>query len=256
MYRSYQVEDITEFDERYIELGKKIYEEQKDSFKSSIEGYLNGKKAIDVSSLTSDWFPIVDSDIFISHSSKDRDKAYGLAGWLKENLNLNAFVDSAVWGNSSELLLEIDNKFCKKNKESRTYVYELRNYSTSHVHMILSSALTRMIDNSECVFFLKTPNSIKAEDFIGETNSPWIYSELMATQTIRRHKIFRGGLQEQEIREVFDSKESFPEFEYEVSLADMTKINQYILDEVKRKFSSNTIHPLDALYKITGKISG
>lgn len=46
----------------------------------------------------------------------------------------------------------------------KTYDYNLRNYTTSHVHMMLATALTEMIDNTECIMFYNTPNSVLLAD--------------------------------------------------------------------------------------------
>lgn len=44
-----------------------------------------------------------------------------------------------------------------------------------------------MIDSTECVIFLDTPNSLKMdENSLSQTESPWIYSELLTTKMIRQ----------------------------------------------------------------------
>lgn len=65
--------------------------------------------------------------------------------------------------------------------------YDKRNYSTSHVHMMLSIALTSMIDACETVFLLNTPQSISLEEDIKkeQTSSPWIYHELSTANVMR-----------------------------------------------------------------------
>jgi len=49
-------------------------------------------------------------------------------------------------------------------KDGKIYDYELRNYTTSHVHMMLSTALTEMIDNTECIMFYNTSLSVSLVD--------------------------------------------------------------------------------------------
>ena len=51
--------------------------------------------------------------------------------------------------------------------------------------MMLSTALTQMMDSCECVILLNTPNSIKPEDTLNVVVSPWIYSELASTLLLR-----------------------------------------------------------------------
>ncbi|MCK9404084.1 MAG: toll/interleukin-1 receptor domain-containing protein [Chitinophagaceae bacterium] len=135
----------------------------------------------------------IDSDIFISHSHGDRDNAISLAGYLKQNFGINAFIDSCIWGNSSVLLKKIDNEYCK-NINEQTYSYEKRNESTSHVHMMLSVALTKMINKTECLFFLNTPNSVTSSGVVNKTASPWIYSEIATAQMIRKPLEFHRQL--------------------------------------------------------------
>ena len=66
-------------------------------------------------------------------------------------------------GYCDDLLRQIDNEHCKK-EDGKTYDYNLRNYTTSHVHMMLSTALTEMIDKTECIMFYNTPNSVSLAD--------------------------------------------------------------------------------------------
>ena len=64
---------------------------------------------------------------------------------------------------------------------------------TSHVHMMLDTALTEMIDNTECIMFYNTPNSVLLADDLQKiknekkkvTLSPWIYHELAMTSLVR-----------------------------------------------------------------------
>ena len=71
-----------------------------------------------------------------------------------------------------------------------SYDYDKRNYSSSHVHMMLSIALSRMIDNCETVFFLNSENSICLSEEIDKerTSSPWIYNELSMADIIQIRK--------------------------------------------------------------------
>lgn len=116
-----------------------------------------------------------------------------MAGWLDEVCHVRAFVDSYIWAYSNKLLEKLDNKYCVKERDGdhTTYSYEKRNNSTSHVHMMLNTALEKMIDKSECLFFVNTPNSIDIADTmkIGATLSPWIFSELSLSQIVRHKKL-------------------------------------------------------------------
>lgn len=106
---------------------------------------------------------------------------------------METFIDSCSWGYCDDLLKKIDNKYCY-NAKSKTYNYTLRNYTTSHVHMMLSTALTEMMDKTECVIFFNTPNSINMATELKKikdkekTFSPWIYHELSMT-TLLKEKV-------------------------------------------------------------------
>lgn len=71
---------------------------------------------------------------------------------LHDCFGLEAFIDSCSWGYCDDLLNKIDKKYCYDSKK-KTYDYHLRNYTTSHVHMMLSTALAEMMDNTECIIF-------------------------------------------------------------------------------------------------------
>lgn len=44
-----------------------------------------------------------------------------------------------------------------------------------------------MIDNTECLFFVNTPNSISFDALVhSTTSSPWIYSEIAMSRLIRK----------------------------------------------------------------------
>lgn len=211
------------------------------------DGVIDGNKVIDK------WFPIIDCDIFLSHSHKDESKAIALAGLLYENFGLKTFIDSTVWGFSDILLKVLDDEYCK-NENGQTYSYEKRNFSTAHVHLMLNSALNKMIDNCEAVFFLNTPNSISAPNTISEsTRSPWIFSEIATTQIIRKKTPERL---KQKTR-TFSSKVTLSEsarsqlnIEYQLELSHLTKLNLRTIQLWINKAKYSTQNPLDLLYSI------
>lgn len=133
-------------------------------------------------------------DIFLSHSHKDIDKAKRLAKWLEDEFGLKVFVDSLVWMNCDDLLKGIDDLYCKENDS--LYSYEKRNYSTSHVHMMLATALAEAMDRSKCVLFYNTPHftEIRSDGEISGnhadhekqiTSSPWIYYEIHMVKLLK-----------------------------------------------------------------------
>ncbi len=164
----------------------------------------NGK--LDGTELRDTWFPQqIDAQVFISHSHKDVNTAIQLSNWLHSELGIKAFIDSAVWLYADDLLREIDNKYCFK-ESSQTYSYEKRNGTTAHVHMMLATAISLMLDSCECALFLDTPNSVSREDAIEQTESPWLMYELNLMSVIRpkppsRQILFSEGvLNDKQIR--------------------------------------------------------
>lgn len=144
--------------EGYYEIGKKIYENKKTKVKYNLEKFTSSNSTLNGTQLQENWFPQINADIFISHSHLDEKKAIALAGWLNFNFNLDVFIDSCIWGYSNDLLKTIDDKYCKNT--NGTYDYEKSVYAASHIHMMLSTAILKMIDNAESVIFLNTPNLI------------------------------------------------------------------------------------------------
>lgn len=181
---------------RYLTKGNELFQKHENEVQECLSKYISEDGVINGSDLKEHWFSISQKDIFISHSHKDLNKVKAFAGWIYEKFGLEAFIDSCSWGYCDELLRKIDDKYCY-NPKSRTYNYNLRNYTTSHVHMMLSTALTEMMDNTECVIFFNTPNSINMSEELGKvekkekTVSPWIYHELSMTTLLRQSEPIR-----------------------------------------------------------------
>lgn len=157
--------------------------------KDELRRVLNGQNGkIDGSYLQSFWFPTdFDGyyDIFISHSHNDLDKALALATWFEDYCGLNCFVDSFVWNSADELLKEIDNEYCLQTNR-QLYDYNKRNFSTSHVHAMLSMAILDIIDKTECCIFIESENSLDLSSIRTQTLSPWIYEEVSFMKRVRQ----------------------------------------------------------------------
>ncbi len=211
----------------FKELGQCIFEEQKRAVRSRIGSYALDDSILDVTRIEEDWFPSIDADVFISHSHKDQELAIGIAGWLHNLFGITSFIDSCVWGYADDLLKIIDKSYCVKKRKPDgaidTYDYNKRNQSTAHVHMILNIALQKMIDKTECLFFLNTPNSLLIDDVIdaSATASPWIYSELSFSRMCRKKKLseYRQHL-------AHDSMHEFAQLnvKYDVSLSHLVDL--------------------------------
>lgn len=253
MYRAFNVDpdDVRVLwnTKTYFEAGLKSYENYKSRVSITLSKFATSDGSLNGSSIQENWFSQFTPDIFISHAHKDYELAVSLAGWLKEKFKLTAFVDSCVWGYAGDLLRIIDNKYCL-NPNRETYSYEKRNQSTSHVHMMLSTALTKMMNSSECLFFLNTPESLNAHDTIDKTESPWIYFEMSTCrylQTIIPTRIIRS-----ERAKYFAKGEIIDEslrIKYDLSVKHLTKLT--LMTQVLWTINGGKQHALDSLYELS-----
>lgn len=116
-------------------------------------------------------------DIFISYSHDDEEDALYLYSWLT-HCGINCFLDATIWNSADKILETIDKKYSRLDDGRTGYDYEKRNYSTSHVHTMLSMAMLEAINRSECCILLNTEQSVPLKQGIDQkTLSPWIYQE-------------------------------------------------------------------------------
>lgn len=175
--------------------GDVLFANSKGSRRKALESYVKAG-VVDGGKLQSHWFEQKKANVFISHSHKDENLAIALAGWLYRTFGLLAFVDSCVWGYANDLQRQLDNAYCKDTEKATTYSYAKRNRTTSHVHMMLSTALIDMMDRTECFIFLHTnesivQNSVETSLNHPTTTSPWIYAELAASRMLREQETGR-----------------------------------------------------------------
>lgn len=248
MYRGFNLK-INRYSQENYELVVSQYDQNKEGAKGVLESFISTSGEIDGTKIQNDWFPLIKADVFISHSHKDLNLAISFAGMLKKHFKLTSFIDSCIWGNSDNLLKKIDDKYCF-NPGRLTYNYKSRNASTSHVHMMLSTALSMMIDRTECLFFLNSPNSITANELINKTESAWIYSEITLSNLIRKKKLEEYRLVQK--TKYFEKglggvNESFKPI-YELPLDHLKSID---FEDIKRweKEWDNEGYPLDKLYE-------
>ncbi len=195
MYRAFEliIEDNVLEDEWFTKAAE-VWRNRINSESTKIEELLrdvivNG--TIDGTKLTEEYFPVLRRDVFLSYSHNDQDLAYSIAGMLESCFGLSVFIDSMFWGSADKLLKEIDNRYCLK-KDGETYSYEKRNFSTSHVHAMLTSAIMKAREQAERVIFLNTPESapslgdaIDNDGYDDFTLSPWIYEEILLTTMLK-----------------------------------------------------------------------
>ena len=254
MFQGYNLnlqQDTTFFD-AYYEAGKMLYKDQEDRVIKKLEYFKDLSDDLKAEDIIKEWFPEIEADIFLSHSHQDEELVISLAGWLKEKFGLVSFIDSTVWGYADKLLKEIDMEYCAL--PLGRFDYKMRNYSTAHVHMMLSSALACMMDKCECLFFVNTPRSFTEEEMQeGKTLSPWIFFEIRISKIIRRKIIGRtpddfisSKLSQESIDESLD-------VEYQLDLnhlrnIDITTLQRWSYERHARTYYlTKSIHPLDAL---------
>jgi hypothetical protein len=223
--------------------------EQEKKIKRVLDDLLLENGDLSAEKMWEQWFRQLSNHVFISHSHQDEENAKMLADWLFQKFGIKSFIDSMVWGYANDLLKDIDNKYCKGD---RYYDYDKRNISTTHVHMVLSSALTMMLDNTECIIFLNTPNSINLENNIegNTTYSPWIFNELLASKLLQRKSIEEHRPQIS-LEEAVYTEDSMPKVKYPVSLGHLSNLDYANLIEWRDSNKSSSAYTsLDTLYQL------
>ena len=79
MYRGFNLIIPEEIDKNYSKKGKELKERSEKHFKDSLKDFFIYDDIIDGNKVIEKWFPIIDCDIFISHSHQDEEKAINSA---------------------------------------------------------------------------------------------------------------------------------------------------------------------------------
>lgn len=249
MYRSFKLDPLIWKDD-WVSIGEASSEANAKKIRDSLEKFVtNGE--INGTQLKDHWFPGIKADVFISHSHSDQQDAWGLAGWLSTRFGLVSFVDSCVWGYSDDLLKQIDEVFCK-NKSENTYDYQKRNGTTSHVHMMLATAIARMLDDTECIIFASSPQAVTIKESVSVVSSPWIYYELSMMKVLPSKMPSRPIplIKESSAGAITNFSRQL-NISYEADFSSLTKVDRDKLVKWGHLFDSNlnNKHPLDLLYE-------
>lgn len=240
-----------DFSELY-NIGKSQFIKDQKSVNTKLEEFLLPNGNFDASAMQKNWFPQIPADVFLSHAHADEETALIIAGKLKRDFGLKVFIDSCVWGDSNKLLNKIDLELCW-DKQRKVYDYKNRNYTTTHVHIMLASALHEMIYNTEAVFFLNTHKSAKVstKDLVKKTESGWIYSEIKMCKLVKTRKPneHKSRMDESEKYFSFDGlNETRKSFEWTLDTSDFHQLDWNKIEQWKSNLRKN-IHPLDTLYE-------
>lgn len=237
------VDYSTFFDELY----NNINANSKNIISDKISSFVDDNKEINLTNIGENWFPNIEADVFISHSHKDEKLAIKLALWLHYCFGIKAFVDSTVWGYSKELLHRIiNNPDYNYILWQDTYKLDETLNINSHIDMLLSMALTKMIDKCECLIFLNTPNSISRENTMEITYSPWIYHEIGVSKVIKKN--IPNRLQLEIKQHLFSNEELRPYFQTNTS--HLFKLDENILNSWREKSNMRGVEELNYLYRI------
>lgn len=168
--------------EEYTKQGFLIASRNKKKVADELDNYPfpQNEDDVDLTKVMKEWFPFGEYDIFLSHSHSDEKKAIAISYYLAKEFNLRCFVDSCVWGYSEILLRKLDEKYSEHND------YDHRNGTTAHVHLMLNSALMKMMYSCTTFIFLQTNNSLQTnrKGVKNWTYSSWIYSELCMSRVM------------------------------------------------------------------------
>lgn len=247
--------DDSEQTDKFYKVGNVLHERYKASVKKTLASFMMDDGELNAFQLQENWFPEVDAHVFISHSHKNEKLAVALAGILHDYFGIKAFIDSCAWGCSTDLLRLIDDEYCNSD-DGKTYSYQKRNASTAHVHMMLSVALSMMIDKAECLIFLNTPDSISPKKIIqnssGSTKSPWIYAEIAMTKLIQRKSLDdHRGIIKKAMHETRASK--ILNMMYGLNLDHLIDLDDSTIEQWLRRrseFEKDPLKALDALYAL------
>lgn len=258
MFKGFKIDGINFNDnlEHFYNVGMKMYSNYKSDIRLSLKTFLLTENTLDGSKIINKWFPEFKAHIFLSHSHRDEETAIALAGWLYENFDIITFIDSCIWGYSNELIKMLDNEYSWLDKSNGIYAYEKVMNSTSHVHMMLATALSKMIDKTECLVFYNTPNSVKSYGNADKTESPWIYSEIMFSQITRITIPERIKKLIKETK-MFSALEGVDNFEKGLAISydlDSTHLTELTISKLNDWQKYSKLHKkekaLDKLYKI------
>jgi len=244
--------------QEYQEIGKEHLKSQSHGVERALDTYINNN-IVNGSKIQKDWFPEINTDIFLSHSSVDKELVNAIAGWLNCTFGLSCFIDSNVWCYAGNIADKLNDKFSNKRVDGDggfLYSHKKCLKVSEHVNTMLNIALQRMIDKCESVFLVNTENSIPINsdsDSIDVTYSPWIYSELVCSEIIQKKPLYLYRYSTtlehsfNESKDISDIDETLT-ISYNAPVKHLIKIDEDVLERWKNLYDKKYIFPLDLLY--------
>jgi len=246
LFRSVGYRDVADIDAFYANQ-KAVVERSINNIFQRIEN-----NVLDAEVIQNEWFPEISANVFISHSHNDLSLAKVFSGWLLGHYGISSFIDSCIWGYANDLLKIFDKKYCW-DENDKYYSYEKRNFSTGHVHMMLMTALNKMIDKSECIIFLNTPNSNVGEGIKSKTLSPWIYGEIETSRLIEKRLPMRKKIREYSQGGKILTESQNLQMKYPLNIGHFYTLSSEDLIKWNTYTYSSPQEALDKLYSITSK---
>ncbi|OKB14701.1 TIR domain protein [Helicobacter pylori] len=157
------------------EVAKKIYKLIKDAKHPNDDTILNHNEIKEA--FFSPFKPQLKStQVFLSHSHADKNKALEVKDYLEEYLDAECvFIDSLFWDYKDDVLNELA-KYDNTSKIKDAFT------------LILRESLQDMIEKCPYFVFLQSNNSVSNQGLSCTTYSAWIYEELKIAHSIRESR--------------------------------------------------------------------
>ncbi|GAA7050976.1 toll/interleukin-1 receptor domain-containing protein [Helicobacter pylori] len=117
-----------------------------------------------------------DTQVFLSHSHADKNKALKVKNYLESETNHRVFIDSLFWDYKNNVLKEV--------KKHHIDVSKIEDAFT----LILRESLQDMIEKCPYFVFLQSNNSVSNQGLSHTTYSAWVYEELKIAHSIRESR--------------------------------------------------------------------
>ncbi|GAA9477730.1 toll/interleukin-1 receptor domain-containing protein [Helicobacter pylori] len=123
------------------------------------------------------------TQVFLSHSHADKNKALKVKNYLESETNHRVFIDSLFWDYKDDVLNELE-KYDNTSKIKDAFT------------LILRESLQNMIEKCPYFVFLESKNSVSNQGLSHTTYSAWVYEELKIANGL----IADSALQESRIK--------------------------------------------------------